>query len=293
MAGSPLDAPIDNAVSITTARFAAILGATPSKGARSPVLWNAAFAAAGIDAVMHPLDVSDDNLAAVVAALKADPRFVGGAVTMPHKQATVGLLDRVEPEAERIGAVNALYRDGDALVGANTDGAGALSQIQELVGGAEALAKRRALVIGLGGGGLAVAAYLAGRTASLTLANRTRSTAEAAARKLGAEATGFPVPRPVIEATDLLVNATSIGHAAGQPGSPVPEADLAALPAGAAVYDIVYQPRETELLKLAQARGLAGRDGLGMNLDQAVIAFEKACPGALGTDALRDTMRAA
>jgi shikimate dehydrogenase len=116
---------LDNSVTMTTAKYAAILGLAPSKGARSPTLWNAAFAAAGLDAVMCPFDVTEANLAGLVAALKADPRYIGGSVAMPHKQGLVPLLDRLEPEAERIGAVNAIYRDGDDLVGANTDGAGA------------------------------------------------------------------------------------------------------------------------------------------------------------------------
>lgn len=211
--------PIDNRIEITTAQYAAILGATPSKGARSPLLWNAAFKVAGIDAMMYPMDTTPDHLGAVVAALKADPRFVGGAVAVPHKQAVGAFLDRLEPEAARIGAVNAIYRDGDALVGANTDGAGALSQIEILVGGADVLKTKRATLIGLGGAGLAVAAYLAGRTASLTVANRTRATADAASQKLGAVAVDYPLSPEVLEATDLLVNATTVGHPDGPEGS--------------------------------------------------------------------------
>lgn len=285
--------PIGNPVTIATERYAAILGATPSKGARSPTLWNAAFKAARIDAVMHPMDVTVADLPAVVAALKADPRFVGGAVAVPHKQALVGLLDRIEPEAQRIGAVNAIYRDGSALVGANTDGAGALSQIEELVGGAHALQTRRALVVGLGGAGLAVAAFLAGRVTELTVANRTRATADAVAAKLEAMAADFPVGADVLSKIDLVVNATTIGHKDGPAGSPIAEADLAVLPASAAVYDSIYQPDATPLLTMAAARGLQTRNGLGMNLDQAVIAFGKAVPGALGMDAVRAAMRAA
>ncbi|MEQ8587723.1 MAG: shikimate dehydrogenase [Thalassobaculaceae bacterium] len=286
-------APLDNTVEITTERYAAILGATPSKGARSPLLWNAAFRAAGIDAVMHPMDTRPEVLDEVVAALKADPRYLGGAVAVPHKQTIGAFLDRLEPEAARIGAVNAIYRDGSELVGANTDGAGALSQIAELVGGADALKGMRATLIGLGGAGVAVAAYLAGRTASLALANRSRAAANEAAEKLGAIAVDFPLSPEVLEATDLLVNATAVGHQDGPAGSPVPESMLATLPDGAAVYDVIYQPRETPLLAAAKARGLRTLDGLGMNLDQAVIAFEKAAPGALSIDAIREAMRAA
>lgn len=293
MVNQSFDGPIGNPISIDTARYAAILGATPSKGARSPLLWNAAFVAASIDAAMYPMDTTAENLGAVVAALKADPRYLGGAVTVPHKQAIIAHLDRLEPEAERIGAVNAIWRDGEALVGANTDGAGALSQIEELVGGAEVLATKRALLIGLGGAGVAVAAYLAGRVTSLTLANRTRSVADGAAARLSANAVDFPVPRDILAQTDLLVNTTTIGHQDGPSGSPIPVDDLQTLPEHAAVYDVIYQPRETPLLRAAAAWGLATRDGLGMNLDQAVIAFVKANPGALDMDVVRAAMRAA
>jgi shikimate dehydrogenase len=286
-------AALDNTVSIDTPSYAAILGLTPSKGARSPVLWSAAFKAAGIDAVMLPMDVRPENLAAVVAGLKADRRYIGGAVAVPHKQSIGALLDRLEPEAERIGAVNAIYRDGDALVGANTDGAGALSQIEALVGGAEALKAKRATLIGIGGAGIAVAAYLAGRTKSLTLANRDTAKAQEAATRLGVQAAEYPLSAEVLAATDLLVNCTTIGYQDGPEGSPVDEAGLASLPEGAAVYDIIYQPRETPVLKAAAARGLATRDGLGMNLDQAVIAWVKANPGTLDIDAVRAAMSAA
>lgn len=290
---APFGGPIGNPVTIATDRYAAILGASPSKGARSPLLWNAAFKAAGINAVMHPMDVTAEDLPAVVAALKADPRYVGGAVTVPHKQAIVPLLDRVEPEAGRIGAVNAIYRDGDALVGANTDGAGALSQIEELVGGSHALMTRRALVLGLGGAGLAVAAFLAGRVTELTVANRTRATAEAVAGRLGAMVAGWPVGAGVLSKIDLVVNATTVGHADGPDGSPIAEIDMAVLPGSAAVYDVIYQPEVTPLLAMAASRSLETRNGLGMNLDQAVIAFGKAVPGALDVNAVRAAMRAA
>ena len=291
---------IDNTVEIKTERYAAILGLAPSKGARSPLLWNAAFKEAGIDAEMLPLDVTEANLPALVAALKADPRYVGGAVAMPHKQGLVTLLDRLEPEAERIGAVNAIWRDGDALVGANTDGAGALSQLQETIGD---LGRRRTLLVGLGGAGLAVAAYLASEVSELALANRDRSKAVAAAARLnqggaGAEVKVADLPLSIATATnvDLLVNCTSVGMTGGAPGTafdPTAEAVIAALPSQAFVYDIVYQPRETPLLALAKARHLRTLDGLGMNLDQAVIAFEKANPKALKRERIRATMREA
>ncbi len=275
---------IGNTVAEPAGEFAAILGASPSRGARSPSLWNAAYAAAGSAARMVPLDVATDRLAAVVAALKADLRFRGGAVTMPLKQEILPLLDRVEPEAQRIGAVNALYRDGSALVGANTDGAGALADILDLC---PDLDRRRVLVLGVGGAGLAVVAFLAGRAAALSVWNRSP------ARAMGL---GYALAAPDAEGlagTDLLVNCTAAGHASGPAEAAFDTALLAHMPAGAAVYDVIYQPAETALLAAARQRGLATRNGLGMNRLQAVIAFQKANPGLLPADRIEAAMAAA
>lgn len=281
---------IGNEITISTEKYAAILGLSPSKGARSPLLWNAAFKAARIKAEMHPLDTTEENLEEVIAVLRDDPRFIGGAVAVPHKQ-TIGLhLDRVEPEAARIGAVNAIYRDGEDLVGANTDGAGALSQITELVGGEAMLNMRHAVLVGLGGAGVAVAAYLAGHVATLTLCNRSWDTAKQVANTLGARPFEFPLEPEFMENVDLLINATTVGYQDGPEGSPVSNDCLDAMPSTAAVYDVIYQPEETLLLKEATKRGMNVMNGLGMNLDQAVIAFMKANPGALGIDQVRDAM---
>lgn len=284
---------LDNQIIGETERYAAILGLSPSKGARSPTLWNATFAVAGADAVMHPFDVAEANLAGLVAALKADPRYIGGSVAVPHKQGLVSLLDRLEPEAERIGAVNAIYRDGAELVGANTDGAGALEQLRGLV---DNLGARHAMVLGLGGAGLAVAAYLAENVASLRLANRSVEKAEAFAERLGGKVRGGPLPRSSadLRGVNLIVNCTSLGYQDGDQGSSLgdnSEALLDAMPDDTVIYDIIYQPAETELLRQAKVIGLMTLNGLGMNQDQAVIAFEKANPGLLSIDEIRAAMQ--
>lgn len=284
---------LDNQITCDTERYAAILGLSPSKGARSPSLWNAAYAAAGADAIMHPFDVTEANLARLVTALKADPRYIGGSVAVPHKQGLVPLLDRLEPEAERIGAVNAIYRDGTDLVGANTDGAGALEQLRGFV---DNLSGRHAVVLGLGGAGLAVAAYLAGNVASLKLATRAVEDAKAFAERLGGKVRGVPMPRSSadLRGVNLIVNCTSVGFQDGDQGSSLgdnSEALLDAMPDDTVIYDIIYQPAETELLRQAKVIGLMTLNGLGMNQDQAVIAFEKANPGLLTIDEIRDAMQ--
>jgi shikimate dehydrogenase len=308
-----------------TASYAAILGECPSKGARSPLLWNAVYAAEGIDTRMLPLDIPANDLAALVAALKADPRFVGGAVTMPHKALIVPFLDQVNPVAARIGAVNALYRQGEALVGTNTDGAGALASLLAALG-EDSLGARRVVLLGCGGAGTAVAAFVADALAaegSLTLYNRDADKAEALATRLAADSAA-PVLVAIGEAAletalceaDLLINCTAVGFgpapvvgaingqractalaSVGEDANGIAEnlavsaRRLSMLAADALVFDAVYQPLETPLLTLAQGLGLRVQGGKPMNLEQAVLGFHNATP-TVPLDRVRAVMAA-
>jgi shikimate dehydrogenase len=201
------------------APYAAIIGESPSMGARSPALWNATFQAFGIGAAMHPMDVTGSNLGALMAALRDDGRFIGGAVTMPHKVAVMAYLDELEPEAERIGAVNCIYRRGDGLVGANTDGAGALATLQAAVSRLDGM---KVLLLGTGGVGAAAAVYVAralGPTGTLYLANRTRAARDNLAQRIGLPGVvqlveTWPVREDVLDTLDVLINCTDIGFGA-------------------------------------------------------------------------------
>ena len=204
-----------------TDSYAAILGAAPSKGARSPLLWNRAFKALGISAMMHPMDVAPQGLATVVSALRDDPRFVGGAVAVPYKRQVIPYLDELEEEAAAIGAVNAIYRRGSDLVGANTDGAAAFLSIETL--GAK-LVGSKVVLLGVGGVGRACATFLAreiGLSGEIWLV--TRSTVDPA---LVEQLCGFcrietricwPADRDVLAGACLLVNCTPIGSEMIQP----------------------------------------------------------------------------
>jgi len=283
---------LDNRVHLRTARYAAIIGACPSRGARSPRLWDAAFAALGMDAAMLPFDVQAAALPALVEALHADPRFLGGAVAVPHKGRIARLLARIDPVAHAAGAVNALYRTPLGVEGANSDGHAALAALRAEAGD---LSGRRVMVLGCGATGRAIAAALAGGGARVALSNRTiLAAAQAAASVPGAVVAAWPPTTQALAATDMLVNATSVGHAPDG-AAPVPltalsaaadaqrnriesEAAIAALPAHAFVFDAVYQPRETLLLALAGLRGLRRANGTEMNRLQAVRAFCLALP---------------
>lgn len=291
-----------------TAQYAGIIGERPSRGARSPSLWNAVFEAEGIDCRFHPFDVDADGLADAVAELKADRRFVGGSVTAPYKSMILPFIDEVEPLAGKIGAVNALYRRDGRIVGANTDGEAALNCLRAALGAAT-ISDRHVVVIGAGGAGMAVAAYIADDLSGngrLTLLNRNVDQARQIAEDLGERVTAadFSSSSQYISGADIVVNCTSLGFddgaATARPERAMtplgPTDDLARNLAGtvdliaaskptALFYDIVYQPRSTVLLNLARAYGRTVMNGLAMNQGQAVIAFCKTI--SPGPDAVR------
>jgi shikimate dehydrogenase len=203
---------------------------------------------------------------AYLADRRRDPAWLGCNVTMPHKQAALGLVDRLDLPAEMVGAVNSVRRLADgALGGTNTDPDG----FGELLGGA-CVEGRRAIVLGAGGAARAILWALSARQIGrVTILNRDMKRAVdllAGFDGRGAVASwGAPLPF-----ADLLVNATPLGMA----GMPALDVNLAVLPTHAFVGDVVYDPVETPLLRQARRRGLATGDGLAMLIGQAALAFE-------------------
>ncbi len=248
------------------ARLAGVLG-WPVSHSRSPRLHGHWLETLGIDGAYVPLPVHPDRFAGAVRAL-ADLGFRGANVTIPHKQAAFEVCDIVDATARRAGAVNTLvFRDG-RIEGSNTDGYGFVESVRQQAP-EWTPAAGPAVLLGAGGAARAIAATLLdGGCPRLTLVNRSRARAEALAADLGGVV--VVAERPPLHDAALLVNTTSLGMH-GQPGL---EIDLAPLPSGAVVADIVYVPLETPLLAAARARGLAAVDGLGMLLHQARPGFE-------------------
>ncbi len=277
---------IDNEVTLQSGQpYGAILGLSPSQGARSPILWKAAYDAMGLDMEFHPFDVRPDNLPNLIKALRQDRRFVGGACAVPYKEQLLPLLDEIEPEAQDIRAVNAIYRNADGLlVGANTDGEGGLLALTELLAD---LKDRKVLLLGLGGAGKAVATYLAYAGAVLSVWNRSAHKATefaSALAKMGKAVSAVAeIDVHAMKDTDVLVNCTSVGFSpdsSENEDAPLDLSLLNELPKSAIVYDIIYQPLKTNLLQAAEALGLRTLNGKPMNMNQAVLAFCKAVPDA-------------
>jgi len=270
----------------------AVLG-WPVAHSRSPAMHNAAFTAAGLDAVYVPLAVPEERLPAAVAALRT-LGIQGCNVTLPHKHAIMALLDEVDATARAIGAVNTVWRQGERLLGTNTDGAGLCASLREHD---VVLTGSRVVVVGTGGAARAAAVGLAQAGASrVVLAGRRPTQARAltaelagscGATQLEACDLGAELTRALADAT-LLVQATS----ATLGSSPAAEAfaetlPLHALPASAVVCDLVYKPLRTAVLSRAAAHGLRTVDGLGMLLHQGALAWTRFTGAAAPLEVMR------
>jgi shikimate dehydrogenase len=239
---------------------------------------NAAFRAADLNWRYVPLAVHPDRVGQAVRGLRA-LGFAGCNVTVPHKQAVMEHLDQITDEAQAIGAVNTIVtQPGGRMMGHNTDAAGFL---RSLVQGGFQPQRRRAVVIGAGGAARAVTYALASVGTAITILNRTLTRAESLAADLislfpSVSLRSLPLTptilRQEVPTANLLVNATSLGMWPQIDRSPWPE-ELD-LPASLTVFDLVYIPLETKLMRQARGAGARAIGGLEMLVCQGVAAWE-------------------
>jgi len=251
----------------------------PIAHSKSPLIHNFWLEKLGIDAEYRACHVRAEKLAEYFAQRRADAEWRGCNITMPHKQATLPLLDGLDPTAARIGAVNTVVRRTDGgLIGANTDAPGFIEPLQGLLG-AEPF--RFAYLIGNGGAARAIADAL--YEADFLLFSLSRDPAKAK-RELGQYlgddpdfylklddcGTGDPQPSDA-DIFSLIVNTTPLGMV----GHPPLKLGWAGFRGNAIVYDIVTAPLDTTFLQEARSHGLRTIDGLAMLIGQAAVAFEK------------------
>ncbi|MFP4260074.1 MAG: shikimate dehydrogenase [Opitutales bacterium] len=253
----------------------------PVRHSVSPAMHNAAIARLAEadsrfqDWAYYRFDVSPAAFAEAVP-LFHQHNFLGLNLTVPHKVQARGLVQGVSPDAERMGACNTLVWDELGYDGFNTDGYGLREGLREDLG----VRLKGATVLLLGSGGAARAAAvqcLLEQCAKLYVGNRTVSRLDELMQVLrempgGERAEAFPLAKPPAELPEsgLLINATSLGL---QAGDPVPFA-VDRLPADWSVYDMIYNPGETPLLKAARARGLPAANGLSMLVHQGARSLE-------------------
>ena len=249
----------------------------------SPAIHNAGFDATGYDGVYLPMRIPPEyeHFKATVDAWLNDPRldFRGASVTIPHKQHLLRFVKEmggeIEPLAERIGAANTLHkRDDGTLYAGNTDYAALLDAVCDALGVArDALAGRRVTVLGAGGAARAAVAGFSQCGASVTVHNRTADNAKTLAEAFGAQ--HAPLDAMDLNATDILINCTPVGMHPNTDAAPIdirsPKPDI---PNPPLVFDTIYNPHETKLLRDAKAVGCPTIPGIEMFVRQAAAQFE-------------------
>lgn len=259
--------------------FAEVIG-DPIAQSKSPVIHGFWLEKLGIDAEYRRCHVAAEGLADYLAARHKDAHWRGCNVTMPHKQAVIPRLDRLDPLAAKVGAVNTIVPESGGLTGYNTDAPGFLEPLRPLL--AKQHLFRMARVLGTGGAARAIVTALAAEGFVIVLAGRDPAKARALLDELDpggdhhvvdlahfADPTDFTFDDRE-SLLDLVVNASPLGMA----GQPPLAFDMNHAPPGAVFYDIVTHPVETPFLQRARAAGHCTIDGLSMLIGQAAVAFE-------------------
>jgi len=250
----------------------------PIEHTMSPVMHNAAFKELGLDYLYVSFRVRKEELGKAVESIRA-LNIRGLNVTTPHKVAIIPFLDELDPLVERIGAVNTIVNDDGVLTGYNTDATGFL---QALLDKGVKPERKNTVILGAGGASRAISFILAERGTHLVILNRLLELdwAEELAQRISQvfkkEVRALELNEKnlemMLEGADILINATSVGMSPDVDETPVP---ARLLKPALIVFDIVYNPIQTRLLKEAEAAGAQTIGGLDMLVWQGAIAFEK------------------
>ena len=269
-------------------QFCGVIG-NPVEHSLSPAIHNAAFQKLGLNFVYLAFRV--EVIGDAIKGLRALGNFRGASVTIPHKVAAVPFLDSIEPTARHIGAINTIVAAGGKLTGYNTDATGALRALRE---GGVALKGQRVVMLGSGGAARAIAFALGTEPGieHLTILGIDEQERAALAQDLRSK-TGMAVQesplddgmlQKVLPDAHVLIHGTPIGMSPKVHETSVP---ATLLHAGLTVMDIVYNPRDTRLLKDAKVAGCRVIPGLEMFLHQASAQFELWTNQAAPTDVMR------
>ena len=260
----------------TQTKLVGLLG-QPLGHSFSPAMHNRAFEALGLNFCYLPIEVADENLETVTAGI-ARMNFAGYNITIPHKIRIMDCLDAIDPLAQAIGAVNTVIIQDGRSTGYNTDGIGFIQSL-EITSGLT-VKDRSVVILGSGGAARAIAMTLAHRGASrITVCNRTERKALALSLDVNRQGrdccTAIPMLAGPMEAvlgdTDILVNTTSVGMHPQKELIPIKETMIHD---HLVVCDIVYNPRRTQFLKVAQQKGCRIVEGLGMLVYQGAASFQ-------------------
>jgi shikimate dehydrogenase len=243
-----------------------LTGSIAAKQSRlAPAMYNAAFQSLGLNYLYLALTIT--NCRKGVEAIRA-LNFRGVAVSMPYKREVMKYLDKINPVAKKIGAVNTIINNHKKLEGYNSDWIGAVQALKE----ATSLRGKNVALIGAGGAARAVVFGLKKNGARVTIFNRTIERGESLAKEFHQKFGGAPKNLKENHSFDVLVNATSVGY---ENLKAPPIVNEGVLKKGMVVLDIVFSPLQTNLLKIAKQKGCRVVPGYRMLIHQAVFQFHK------------------
>ena len=262
--------------------YSLIIGLSPSKGARSPKLWNRAYKNFEIDCEMRPLDVANEaQLIEIFNELIYDNKFQGGSITFPYKENFANLLQNslIDQATKKLGAINSLYRDENGrLYGANTDGIAAVNCLEEKFF-SNSIRPNQILVLGLGGVGKAVIAFINNNLMEtypdLKLFGSSRRKDVNFLQKFHKiNYVPWNDRHEYVNEGTLLINCTSLGDYQNLNSAPIffDKISKNNLPFG--LFDVIHTPKDTLLTRWAEDNQLVYSNGVEMNLKQASIAFK-------------------
>ena len=244
----------------------------------SPKIHAAALKACNLEGTysLFPIPPEDKHGLKDLLARIRSGEIHGLNVTIPHKQNVIEFMDELTPTAKAIGAVNTIYMQEDKLIGDNTDAHGFLSDLKQAMSKDQSSIENRksAIVLGAGGSARAVVYALLNDGWNSTLAARRIEQAQQLANSF----TNYQLPitnltNLPLSTFHLIVNTTPLGMTPNIETSPLPENTV--LSKNTFVYDLVYNPHETKLVRDAKAQGCRASTGLGMLIEQAALAFKK------------------
>jgi shikimate dehydrogenase len=245
----------------------------PARHSRSPLIHGYWLKTLALSGIYQAHEVAPDDFPSFIRALKSGASgFVGGNVTIPHKEMAFKLADQPDELSVELGASNTLWIEDGKLKATNTDGRGFTANLDERHPGWDKA--RSAVILGAGGASRAVVQAVRDRgVKEIHLVNRTIDRARELADRFGERVRAHPMGdlADVMKDAGLFINTTSLG----MDGEEAPRIDFSPLLPDAVVTDIVYVPLKTPILAQAQEQGFATVDGLGMLLHQAVPGFEK------------------
>jgi shikimate dehydrogenase len=263
----------------------------PVRHSLSPKIQSAALKACGLEGDYSLFPVASDDMQALKELLDRvrSGEVTGLNVTIPHKQNVIPFMDELTSTAKAIGAVNIIYMRDKKMIGDNTDAPGFLGDLKKVFDFSSVTLHPSALILGAGGSARAVVFALCNDGWKVTIAARRFEQAQQIAllfQPHELRITDFTDLRSLT--FDLIVNTTPLGMTPNIDQSPLPE--HASLSSRTKIYDLVYNPRETKLLRVARSQGLSAATGLGMLIEQAALGFELWTGNKLPSEVFRNAV---